>query len=184
MAIERDGKIIRDAFEAEDPIYLMPNDMGHLKRYAIKDATQKQKGALRLATQEEVNDGTLDNVAVSPATLKKSMEFEIITSDAKLKMNRRYIIKNPGSKYLQLSFDETKKIEVGESIELKNMGKVGYQLNSGDNIDLLINGSLTKTKNGYIRSLKMGDFIKLECLEESPNVLLAEMCTIGNFIKA
>lgn len=184
MAIERDGKIIRNILEAEDPIFLMPNAMGTLERVAIKDGTQKQKGALRLATQEEVNDGILDNVAVSPATLNKSMKFEIITSDTKLQMNRRYIIKNTSSKYLQLSFDETKKIEVGQWIELKNMSKLGYQLNSGDNIDLLINGSLTKTKNGYIRSIKMGDFIKLECIEDSNNFLIAEMCTIGTFIKS
>lgn len=182
MAIERDGKIITDSFQAEDPIFLMPNDMGYLKKYAIKQATKKQIGALRLATQEEVNNGTLDNVAVSPLTLKNSQKFQIITSDSTLQMNNRYIIKNSESKYLQLYLPEKNKIQLGDWIEIKNMGKT-YQLNSGDGVDILINGSPTKTKNGYIRSLKLGDFIKLECVDDSSNILLAEMCTIGTFLK-
>lgn len=37
MAIERDGKIIRNKLEAENPIFLMPNDMGTLERVAIMD---------------------------------------------------------------------------------------------------------------------------------------------------
>lgn len=182
MAIERDGKIIRNKLEAEDPIFLMPNDMGTLERVAIKQATKKQIGALRLATEEEVNNGTLDNVAVSPLTLKNSQKFQTITSDSTLQMNNRYIIKNSEVKYLQLYLPEKNKIQLGDWIEIKNMGKA-YQLNSGDGIDILINGSPTKAKNGYIISLKIGDFIKLECLEYSPNILLAEMCTIGIFLK-
>lgn len=40
---------------------------------AVSDASQTQKGAVRLATQEEVNAGSSTILAISPATLKGSV---------------------------------------------------------------------------------------------------------------
>lgn len=69
-------KKISNEIEAEEPIFLKNNTWGEvtgsetLARVAIREAGQEKKGALRFATQEEVNEGTLDNVAISPLTLQ------------------------------------------------------------------------------------------------------------------
>lgn len=54
-----------------------------------------------------------------------------------------------------------------------------FQINSGSNIDILMNGLITRVKNGYIRSKKRGDFIRLECMEISPRIVFSDTMNIG-----
>lgn len=103
----------------------------------------------------------------------------ILTTDSTLKMNRRYIVKAPILKTLQLSIDEDCKED--DYIEIKNMDLGNFQVNSGANIDILMNGLITRAKNGYIRSKKRGDFIRLECMEISPRIIFSDTNTIGSF---
>lgn len=115
-------------------------------------------------------------------TLKSNEENKdpiLITQDSQLNLNRRHIIKAPILKTLNLSIDENCK--VGDWIEIKNMDLGNFQINSGNNIDIIMNGLITRVKNGYIRSKKRGDFIKLECMEISPKIIFSDTNTIGNF---
>ena len=103
----------------------------------------------------------------------------VITEDSVLSLNRRHIIKAPLLKTINLSMDENCK--VGDWIEIKNMDVGNFQINSGAYIDILMNGLITRVKNGYIRSKKRGDFIRLECMEVSPRIIFSDTNTIGNF---
>lgn len=68
---------------------------------------------------------------------------------------------------------------INDWIELKNMDAGSFQLNSGDNIDIIMNGLITRAKNGYIRGRKRGDFIRLECMEKSPRIIFSDTINIG-----
>lgn len=111
--------------------------------------------------------------------IEESNEPITITQDAQLTLNRRHIVKAPLLKILNLSMDENCK--VGDWIELKNMDMGNFQINSGANIDILMNGLITRVKNGYIRSKKRGDFLRLECMETSPRIIFSDTCTSGAF---
>lgn len=114
-----------------------------------------------------------------PDAIQENNHPIVITEDSRIKLNRRHIIKAPALKTINLSIPE--KCKVGDWIEIKNMGLGNFQINSGDKIDILMNGSVTRNKNGYIRSKKRGDFIRLECMETSPRIIFSDTNTIGTF---
>jgi hypothetical protein len=114
-----------------------------------------------------------------PDITAENKEPILITEDTKLSLNRRHIVKAASLKTLQLTIDENCKI--GDWIEIKNMDLGNFQINSGDNIDILMNGLITRVKNGYIRSKKRGDFIRLECMEITPRIVFSDTNTIGTF---
>lgn len=111
---------------------------------------------------------------------QKKLDSIIVTNDTELKMNRRYIVKAPILKTLQLSID--KKCKVGDWIEIKNMDLGNFQINSGNDIDIVMYGKTTGAKNGYIKSSKMADFLRLECMETSPRIVFSDTQRIGNYV--
>lgn len=109
---------------------------------------------------------------------KKDMPI-IIKKDTKLQMNRRYLVYALYAKILQLDLPD--EIEVGDWIEIKNMEFGNFRVNSNKS-DIVMNGKTTRTKNGYIQSIKRGDFVRLECLEKSlDRTIVTETNTIGTF---
>lgn len=112
-------------------------------------------------------------------TVEQTAEPVMLTKDSSLKMNRRHIVKAPLLKTLNLSIDENCKL--GDWIEIKNMDVGNFQINSGDNIDIVMNGRVTRAKNGYIRSSKRGDFVCLECMETKPRIIFSDTNAIGTF---
>lgn len=120
-------------------------------------------------------------VFTADPTETEQSEPVMVTSDAPLEINRRHIVKNSTAKILQLSMPDHTSIKKGDWIELKNMDLGNFQINSGSNIDILMNGLITRVKNGYIRSKKRGDFIRLECMETSPRIIFSDTNTIGSF---
>ena len=118
---------------------------------------------------------------IPDSTETEQSEPMIITSDAPLEINRRHIVKNTTPKILQLSMPDHKKIKKGDWIELKNMDKGFFQINSGSKINILMNGLITRAKNGYIRCSKRGDFIRLECMDTEPKIIFSDTCTTGLF---
>lgn len=113
--------------------------------------------------------------------IEESNEPIAIAQDAQLTLNRRHIVKAPSGKILQLSMPDHTPIKKGDWIELKNMDKGFFQINSGNAIDIVMNGLITRAKNGYIRCSKRGDFIRLECMETEPRIIFSDTNTIGNF---
>lgn len=112
---------------------------------------------------------------------KKKLDPILVTSDTELKMNRRYIVKAPILKTLNLSMPDSTDIKVGDWIEIKNMDLGNFQLNSGNDIDIVMYGKSTRAKNGYIKSSKMADFVRLECMETSPRIIFSDTQRIGNY---
>lgn len=114
-----------------------------------------------------------------PIVVEEKKDPIILTSDSVVKMNQRYIVKAPLLKTLQLTIDENCK--EGDYFEIKNMGLGNFQINTGDNIDVVMDGRTTRLKNGYVRSKKMGDFLRLECMETSPKIIFSDIQNIGTF---
>lgn len=109
----------------------------------------------------------------------ESLEPIIITEDTELTLNRRHIVKAPLLKTINLSINDN--VKIGDSIEIKNMDLGNFQVNTGDKIDILMQGVITRAKNGYIRSKKRGDFVRLECMEISPRIIFSDTNTVGTF---
>jgi hypothetical protein len=67
---------------ASEPVFLTGTDSDPIVN--IRDASSATKGALRFATQSEVNVPTLSNVALSPATLQNTLgtDPEVYIADA------------------------------------------------------------------------------------------------------
>lgn len=103
----------------------------------------------------------------------------IISEDSQLTLNRQHIIKAPLLKTINLTIDENCKI--GDWIELKNLGIGNFQINTGSNTDILMNARITRAKNGYIKSTKRGDFVRLQCMEIEPRIIFSDTNTIGTF---
>lgn len=103
----------------------------------------------------------------------------IISEDSQLTLNRQHIIKAALLKTINLTIDENCKI--GDWIELKNLDLGNFQINTGPNIDIVMNGRITRAKNGYIKSTKRGDFIRLQCMEIEPRIIFSDTNTIGTF---
>lgn len=116
---------------------------------------------------------------ISDLPIEENKEPIVITEDSTLTLNQRHIVKAHLLKTINLSMDENCK--VGDWIEIKNMDLGNFQINSGANIDILMNGLITRVKNGYIRSKKRGDFLRLECMEISPRIIFSDTCTSGAF---
>lgn len=112
-------------------------------------------------------------------TIKEKKSPIVLTSDSIIKMNQRYIVKTPILKTLQLTIHENCK--EGDYFEIKNMGLGNFQINTGDNIDVVMDGRTTRLKNGYVRSKKMGDFLRLECMETYPKIIFSDIQNIGTF---
>lgn len=119
---------------------------------------------------------------IPDAIIQTNNQPIIVKEDITLKKNRRYLVYALYAKTLQLNLDEEDQFQVGDWIEIKNMDLGNFQINSGANIDILMNGLITRVKNGYIRSKKRGDFLRLECMETSPRIIFSDTCTSGTFI--
>lgn len=103
----------------------------------------------------------------------------IIKQDTQLQMNRRYLVYALYAKILQLHLPD--EMELGDWIEIKNMEFGNFRINS-NKADILMNGRTTRAKNGYIQSIKRGDFLRLECLEKSSDrTIITDTNTIGTF---
>lgn len=116
---------------------------------------------------------------IADPVIEESNDPITITQDAQLTLNRRHIVKAPLLKTINLSMDENCK--VGDWIEIKNMDLGNFQLNSGNDIDIVMYGKTTRSKNGYIKSSKMADFVRLECMETSPRIIFSDTQRIGNY---
>lgn len=114
-----------------------------------------------------------------PVVIEEKKSPIVLTSDSVIKMNQRYIVKAPILKKLQLTIDENCK--EGDYFEIKNMGLGNFQINTGDKIDIIMDGRTTRLKNGYVQSKKMGDFLRLECMETSPKIIFSDIHNIGSF---
>lgn len=69
---KRLSTFVMDKIEVEDPIKLLPNFYGSMKRIAIKDATTEQKGSCILATDLDTIAGT-GTGCVTPTNLKAKL---------------------------------------------------------------------------------------------------------------
>lgn len=114
-------------------------------------------------------------------TETEQSEPVILTSDAPLQMNRRYIVKAPILTMLNLSMPDNTDIKVGDWIEVKNMDMGNFQINTGENQQIMLNSYITKEKTGYIKSKKRGDFVRLECMDNSSKTIFSNTNTVGTF---
>lgn len=112
-----------------------------------------------------------------PDTVQENNNPIVITEDSQIKLNRRYIVKAPFGKTLQLKMPNEAKIN--DWIEIKNIDAGHFQLNTNDKIDIIMNGLITKGKQGYIQGKKPGDFIRLECMGITPRIIFSDTMNIG-----
>lgn len=109
----------------------------------------------------------------------ESLEPIIITDDAKLTLNRRHIVKAPLLKTINLTLED--KASINDWVEVKNMDLGNFQINPSSNTQIMLNSYITKEKTGYIRSKKRGDFVRLECMDNSSKTIFANTNTVGTF---
>lgn len=114
-------------------------------------------------------------------TQKEQSEPVMVNSDSPLKMNRRHLINAPAAKILQLSIDHNQ-CKIGDWIEIKTIDKGLAKINTGSNVDVIMNGKKTRAINGYLLSSIMGDFLRLECIQISPKIIFTDTMRVGKFI--
>lgn len=103
----------------------------------------------------------------------------IITDDAKLTLNRRHIVKAPLLKTINLILEDN--ASINDWVEVKNMDLGNFQINPSSNTQIMLNSYMTKEKTGYIRSKKRGDFVRLECMDNSSKTIFSNTNTVGTF---
>lgn len=103
----------------------------------------------------------------------------IITEDSKITLNRRHIVKAPLLKTINLTLEDN--ASINDWVEVKNMDLGNFQINTGDNTQIMLNSYMTKEKTGYIKSKKRGDFVRLECMETDPKIIFTNTNTVGTF---
>lgn len=118
---------------------------------------------------------------IPDSTETEESEPVMVNSDSPLKMNRRHLINAPAAKILQLSIDHNQ-CKIGDWIEIKTIDKGLAKINTGSNVDVIMNGKKTRAINGYLLSSIMGDFLRLECIQISPKIIFTDTMRVGKFI--
>lgn len=116
---------------------------------------------------------------ISEPIIQENNDPIIITDDAKLTLNRLHIVKAPLLKTINLTLEDN--ASINDWVEVKNMDLGNFQINPSSNTQIMLNSYITKEKTGYIRSKKRGDFVRLECMDNSSKTIFANTNTVGTF---
>lgn len=139
-------------------------------KVTAKDGKENQKGVLRIATQEEVNMGTVKDAVITPETLKNypqptpvylPIPLEVFISDAVAKTNHAYAAID-SKNTLTLQLPPRGSFKRSDILEVENLSAAAFKITL--NTDLLIrydNTIIEDTDGKFLLSQGPGSSIKL-----------------------
>lgn len=135
------------------------------------DATTTEKGVLRIATQQEVNTGTVKDAVVTPETLKNLpanyIPLPVITFNSfkKAQVNHAYILVDPDPEaQTPLELPDRGSFKRGDILEVDNLSGKMFKITIPQNSAVEIrydNELLTDLSGKFLLSEGPGSSIKL-----------------------